>query len=401
VLGKKVMMTGGGRCNVTTGIEDVRAVLAKYPRGAKFLSRAMYRFPPSAARAWFEDHGVALKVQADQRVFPQSDNGRDIVRAFERVFDNPRMRLMLNTSCIQVEKVADKFRLSFAKDEEPVDADILILTTGGQAYRQTGSTGDGYAFASSLGHNITKLAPSLSSLYTSETWPSEVSGLSFPNATISTEIGLINNPVSIEIGGVPAPRLNEPCPKSHPISTTGPFLFTHKGLSGPAAFAFSSLVAFEPIDAKHPLAIRIDLFPDVNVDDLRRQIETMAVNHPDKRFDHVLGSFVPHSLAQILIRELAISETKRSNQVAKKEMSRCAERLKGIPLYIVQRGAGDEFVTAGGVELSEVDPATMQSRLCPGLYFAGEILNVDAFTGGFNLQSAWSTGRLAGENAGK
>jgi len=385
-LGKKVMISGGGRCNVTTGIHDVRIVLAKYPRGGKFLSRAMYRFPSDAVYAWFEEHGVPLKTQVDNRVFPQSDNGRDIVRAFERVFQNSRAHILLNTSCVQVEKNVDTFRLTFAKDREPLEVDALVLTTGGQAYRETGSTGDGYAFASSLGHTITPLAPSLSALYASEAWPKEVSGLSFANATIQAVIG----------GG---PRLPAGRQAPRRVSAAGPFLFTHKGISGPAVFALSSLVAFEPFDAKQPLELRVDLFPDQNLDVIRAQIERSAIEGANKQFENILGSIVPHSLAGVMIRELGISDTKRANQVSKKEMAHCAEWLKGIPLHAVKRGAGDELVTAGGVELSEVDPATMESKVCPGLFFAGEILNVDAFTGGFNLQASWATGRLAGEHA--
>ncbi|OGL94787.1 hypothetical protein A2348_04495 [Candidatus Uhrbacteria bacterium RIFOXYB12_FULL_58_10] len=375
-LGKKVIISGGGRCNVTTGIRDVRTLLTKYPRGGKFLTRAMHRFSPEAVYAWFEEHGVPLKTQADQRVFPRSDDGHDIVRAFETFFQNPRAHLLLNTSCIQVEKQKDEFVLTLRGTDEPLRADALVLTTGGQAYRQTGSTGDGYAFAAALGHTITPLAPSLNAFYTSETWPGELSGLSFQNATVSS-------------------------PRDRRFSFTGPFLFTHKGVSGPAVFALSSIVAFETYDARHPLEIRIDLFPERTFDAMRAEIEQYAAEMPNKQFVNVLGMTVPKSLSEVIIRELGISETKRANQVAKKDIARAVEWLKGIPLHVVQRGSGDEFVTAGGVELSEIDPGTMESKVCPGLFFAGEILNVDGFTGGFNLQASWATGRLAGENVGK
>lgn len=374
-LGKKVIISGGGRCNVTTGIHDVRVLLTKYPRGGKFLTRAMYHFPPDAVYAWFEEHGVPLKTQADQRVFPQSDNGRDIVGVFQKIFEGSKAHIMLNTSCVRAEKIGATFKLYFKGKEDPLEADALVLTTGGQAYRQTGSTGDGYAFAASLGHTITPLAPSLNAFFTSETWPKELSGLSFQNATISS-------------------------PRGKKFTFTGPFLFTHKGVSGPAVFALSSIVAFETYDAKNPLDIRIDLFPDVPLDTLRARIESYAGSFSHKQFANVLAEVVPKSLSETMVRELGISETKRANQVSKKEMARAAEWLKGIPLHVVQRGAGDEFVTAGGVELAEVDPGTMESRVCPGLFFAGEILDVDGFTGGFNLQASWATGRLAGEHAG-
>lgn len=373
-LGKKVIISGGGRCNVTTGIHDVKTVLTKYPRGGKFLTSAMYAFPPAAVYAWFEEHGVPLKTQPDQRVFPQSDNGRDIVGAFERVFSQANVEIRLKENVIRVEKNPDGFTVFLKDAVEPILADRLVLTTGGQAYRHTGSTGDGYAFAAALGHSVTPLAPSLNAFYTRETWPAEISGLSFQNAKIT------------------AKREGRP-------TFAGPFLFTHKGVSGPAVFALSSLVAFETYDAKQPLEITIDLFPDKTSEVMRRTVESHALIHANKQFVNVLSALVPKSFAEIIRRELGISATKRANQVSKKELAKCADWLKAIPLTVIARGAGDEFVTAGGVELKEVDPLTMQSRICPGLFFAGEILNVDGFTGGFNLQASWAAGKRAGENA--
>ncbi len=373
-LGKKVIISGGGRCNVTTGIQDVKAVLTKYPRGGKFLTSALYAFPPAAVYAWFEDHGVPLKTQADQRVFPQSNDGHDIVGAFENLFAASRVKAMLRTSVVRVEKRDGQFYLFMKTADEPVVADRLVLTTGGQAYRQTGSTGDGYAFAQSLGHAVTPLAPSLNAFFTRETWPSEISGLSFEHAKIT------------------ALRDGKP-------SFAGPFLFTHKGVSGPAVFALSSLVAFETYDSTRPLDIRIDLFPDLSEETLRARAESYATSFHSRQFANVLGEIVPKSLAEIVRREMGISETKRANQVSKKEWLACVRWLKAVPLTVVARGAGDEFVTAGGVETKEVDPKTMESLLCPGLFFAGEILGVDGFTGGFNLQASWATGRLAGQNA--
>lgn len=380
-LGKKVIISGGGRCNVTTGIQDVKAVLTKYPRGGKFLTSAMYAFPPAATYAWFEEHGVPLKTQADLRVFPQSDDGHDIVGAFERLFvaapagrQGSNVNVLLRTSVIRVETRDDQFLVFTKAADAPIVADRLILTTGGQAYRQTGSTGDGYAFAQTLGHSITSLAPSLNAFFTREKWPAEISGLSFERAEITAKRG-------------------------HDRSFTGPFLFTHKGTSGPAVFALSSIVAFETYDAKEPLCIEIDLFPDVTEDVLRARIESYVGSFSNKQFANVLAQVVPKSLAEIVRREMGISETKRANQVSKKEIAACAHWLKAIPLTVVARGAGDEFVTAGGVETKEVDPKTMESLVCPGLFFAGEILDVDGYTGGFNLQASWATGRLAGEHA--
>ncbi|MBI4598815.1 NAD(P)/FAD-dependent oxidoreductase [Candidatus Uhrbacteria bacterium] len=373
-LGKKVIISGGGRCNVTTGIRDVRAILTKYPRGNKFLSSVMHQFSPQDVYEWFEAHGVPLKTEEDLRVFPQSDNGRDIVGVFERLFHTSNVHVLLKAHAVRVHKNSDGFEIFLKNSEDPLRADKLVLTTGGQAYRQTGSTGDGYAFAMSLGHAITPLAPSLNAFFTRETWPAQISGLSFARARIA------------------AKREGMP-------SFTGPFLFTHKGVSGPAVFALSSLVAFETCDATQPLEISIDLFPDASSEELQEKMHSAISANPRRSWLNALSALVPKSLAEIACLQLRLAADRRAGEVSKKEILDTASWLKAIPLHVVARGAGDEFVTAGGVELKEVDPSTMESKICPGLYFAGEILNVDGFTGGFNLQASWATGRLAGRSA--
>lgn len=369
-IGKKVIISGGGRCNVTTGIQDVRTVLTKYPRGNKFLSSAMYSFPPEAVYSWFESHGVPLKNEDDMRVFPQSDDGHDIVGVFEKLFTDSRVQLHLKSSVIEVEKDDEGF-IVHIQDKEPLNVDIVVLTTGGQAYRHTGSKGDGYAFAITLGHTITKLAPSLNSFTTLEKWPSELSGLSFLEAKLTADRG-------------------------NGFTFTGPFLFTHRGISGPAVFALSSLVAFEHYEKNEPLKVGIDLFPNESEDELFKRITSKAKEFSKKNAVNVLAMLVPKSLVHILISELEVSEDKKMSGLPFKEIRTITAWLKNIPLNVIGRGAGDEFVTAGGVELSEINPSTMESKITPGLYFGGEIMNVDAFTGGFNLQGSWAAGRLAG-----
>lgn len=375
-LGKKVIISGGGRCNVTTGIHDVRTLLTKYPRGSKFLSSAMYAFPPEAVATWFEEHGVPLKTEPDLRVFPQSDDGKDIVRVFERLFVSPSITVLLKTHVTRVDQRAEGGFVIHRKEKpEPLIVDTVILTTGGQAYRHTGSTGDGYAFAMSLGHTLTPLAPGLNAFFTSETWPAEISGLSFERATVTAH-------------------------REKTYTFTGPLLFTHKGVSGPAVFALSSLVAFEPYDMRRPLDITIDLFPDETIEILRDRMTRSMTEHPGKALQNIIAGIAPKSLSEICVREAQLPGTTRAAEVAKKDILRGIAWLKGIPLHVIQRGAGDEFVTAGGIPLTEVDPSTMESKVCPGLFFAGEILDVDGFTGGFNLQASWATGHLAGAHIG-
>ncbi len=384
-LGKKVVISGGGRCNLTTGLDDVREVLTRYPRGGKFLTSAVHQFPPAAVRAWFEANGVPTKVEDDLRAFPVSDDGHDVVRAFERVFAEagPRMRFLLNHSAASIAKRGDEFTITF-KDGGTLEADRLILTTGGQAYRHTGSQGDGYAFAESLGHTVTPLAPSLNSFFTSETWPKEVSGLSFARAHITAH-PLSSSP-------------SDPSTPSHPASWTGPFLFTHKGVSGPAVFAVSGLVAFWPYGPAQPLSLSIDLFPDEDADAFETRLREAMRGQGKKAVRTVLAAFVPKSLAELVEREAGMDGL-NAGDANKEQVRKLARWMKGVPLHVVGRGAGDEFVTAGGVFLTEVDPSTMESKITPGLFFAGEILDVDGFTGGFNLQASWATGRLAGINA--
>lgn len=373
-LGNKVIISGGGRCNVTTGITDVRTVLTKYPRGNKFLSSAMYNFPPQAVYDWFEAQGVPLKVEEDLRVFPQSDNGKDIVRVFEGMFAASGVHVLLKTDVSAIKRrEGGGFIVCFKGTLETLEVDVVVLTTGGQAYRHTGSTGDGYAFATSLGHTLTALGPSLNAFFARERWPAEVSGMSFAKATITAKRG-------------------------KGISFTGPMLFTHRGVSGPAVFALSSLTAFERYDQEMPLEIAVDVFPDKSEDDLLSQMEQLIIINPGKIFRNVIGFVVPKALAEICVTEAGLPGDKKVAEVSKADMRRAAAWLKAIPLHIVQRGGGDEFVTAGGVPTSEIDPRTMESLVCPGLYFGGEVMDVDGFTGGFNLQASWATGRLAGES---
>lgn len=369
-LGKKVIISGGGRCNVTTGITDIRELMKRYPRGAKFLTSAMHQFPPASVYEWFEAHGVPLKVEADLRVFPQSDDGHEVVGAFVKIFrDLPNLRIVLNRAVTGVKKVGEEFSVSF-HEGAPLMADRVILTTGGQAYRHTGSTGDGYAFAESLGHSLTPLAPSLNSFFTKETWTKEISGVSWESAKIS----------------------------AGDKSWTGPFLFTHKGVSGPAVFALSGLVAFATYGPDAPMPVTINLYPEESTDDVHKQLETAFRENGKKAARTVLAAFVPKSMADVICKELALGDL-NAGDLNKVQTRALATWLTGIPLNVIGRGAGDEFVTAGGVSLAEVNPSTMESKLCPGLFFAGELLDVDGFTGGFNLQASWATGRLAGASA--
>lgn len=374
-LGKKVVISGGGRCNVTTGIQEIKIVLTKYPRGAKFLNSAIHNFPPRAVQDWFEEHGVPLKCEEDQRVFPVSNKGTDVVKAFETFFAEHQTKVLFKHIVKSIEKKNNSFIVNF-KDQKSLSVDKVILALGGQAYRQTGSAGDGYSLAESLGHQITELAPSLSSLTSKETWPTQLAGLSFLQATFKAH-GEKN------------------------YQFTGPFVFTHWGISGPAVFALSALLAFEKFDKNLGLDIYIDVLPELTEENLLEKLKDFMDANPKKLFKYALSKFVALSLASIALEENNVSEDKKNHEVSKKDFRKTVTWLKHLPLKIIDRRPGHEFVTAGGVNLKEVDSSTMQSKICPGLYFAGEILDIDGYTGGFNLQASWATGHLAGLQSSK
>lgn len=369
-LGKKVKISGGGRCNVTTGIQDIKTVLQKYPRGGKFLISAMHGFPPTSMMDWVESHGVPLKTEDDMRVFPVSDNSEDVVGIFEKILKQSNATVYLGASVERVKKQKEGFGITLRGNDTPVVSKRLIITTGGQAYRDTGSTGDGYAFAQSLGHSITPLAPSLSSLMTEEIWTADVSGVSFPYVVVST--------------------------KQPKASAEGGFIFTHKGISGPAVFALSSQIAFEEFDRNTPKEINIDLIPDQSKEELFKKLMLYIQENPKKQIVNILSYLIPKSLSDVVCYELRLIDHRRAVELSKKEHASIIEWIKAVPLHAVGRGAGDEFVTAGGVSLDEVNPKTMESKITKGLYFAGEVLNIDGYTGGFNLQASWATGRSAG-----
>ncbi len=373
LLGRKVIISGGGRCNVTTGVQDVRTVLTKYMRGSKFLTSAMYNFPPEQVYQWFKNHGVPLKTEDDMRVFPQSNNGKDVVGVFDNIFEEHNVDVRKGESVTSVNKMAKKFQLTL-KDGKSIDVDALILTTGGQAYRYTGSTGDGYQFAEALGHSITDLAASLNSFLLQEQWPKELSGVSFDHIKMSI-------------------------PSNKKYVATGPIVFTHKGISGPAVFALSAQIAFEQYSKDTPLEMHIDFVPDSSIQDVRKILDDKIRNQPKQLLFNLLRIWLPKSVLSELLKECAISSDIVNASVSNDMRKAITSWLKECSVRIIGRGSGSEFVTAGGVDTNEIDSGTMGSKICPGLYFAGEIMNIDGVTGGFNLQAAWATGNLAGASA--
>ncbi len=369
-LGHKVMISGGGRCNVTTGQTDRALILDCYPRGARFLASSLNAFPPEAVMDFFQSRGVPLKTEKDLRVFPKSDQGKDIMAVFEKEFNRLGVKVRLKSTVESIRKNKD-FEIKL-KDGETLHFDVVILTTGGQAYRHTGSQGDGYTFAESLGHSITTLAPSLNAFIVQEDWPHELAG------------------VSLKV------KLSTKTDQAHTHS--GPILFTHKGITGPAVFALSAKIAHAHYDIQNPLKIVVDFLPDHSQESWISEMQLRAAAHPKMALVNLISQGSILSLNAALLKNIGENPQNPAQNLNEKAWTKLAETFKHTPIHAVGRAAGDEFVTAGGVSLKEVDPKTLQSKICPGLYFAGEILDIDGFTGGFNLQAAWCTGYASGKN---
>ncbi len=369
-LGRKVIISGGGRCNLTTGIQDVRELLTRYMRGNPFLTSAMWNFPPAAVYAWFEEYSVPLKTEEDLRVFPESNNGRDIVRVFKNIFVERNVDIRLKTGVTKVEKKEHIFLVESNSQKEEFDA--VIITTGGQAYRHTGSTGDGYSFAENLGHTVTELGASLNAFILQKNWMRKIPGVSFTDVTMKIE--------------------------GKRYSARGPVVCTHKGLSGPAVFALSAQVAFEKYSQDSPLKMSIDWMPNIGEEELRLAIQNDCDTDARRLVVRILQDWVPRSMAFELMKNAKIDQDLLLASFNKDMRKSIVSQLKNTVVEIIGRSAGSEFVTAGGVDTDEIHPSTMESKITPGLFFGGEIMNVDGVTGGFNLQASWATGRLAGES---
>ena len=373
-LGAKVTISGGGRCNVTTGIADIPAVLERYPRGARWLRHAMFAFPPSAVMGWFEAHGVPLKTELDGRVFPVSDRGGDVVAAFERIFARRNVRVRTRSTVASVEWLpTGGFFVQSASGT--ATHDVVIITTGGAAFRHTGSQGDGYRFGAALGHTVTPLYPSLNAYVVREAWARGLSGLALPDALL---------------------RIPKEAGRRLAVAARGAMLFTHFGITGPAVFALCSRAATERYSDADPLPVAVRPLPDHSQAQIDALLQERFRALGGRGVANVLDTFLPRSLCTVLCELAGVDPATPAARVSRDERRRLVSLIDALPLSAIGRKNGEEFVTAGGIALAEVDARTMASRLVPGLFFAGEVLDVDGFTGGFNLQAAWATGRAAG-----
>ncbi|NLY78250.1 MAG: NAD(P)/FAD-dependent oxidoreductase [Tissierellia bacterium] len=370
-LGKKLFITGKGRCNVTNSspIEDF---FEKVMTNSTFLYSSFYSFSNYDIMSLLERYGVKLKVERGNRVFPASDKSSDVIKALNRFLYDNNVKVMLNTRINDVSYVDGKFTLS-SEDGNNMIFDKLIIATGGKSYPSTGSTGDGYKFAKKLGHTITPLKPSLVPIEIEEEWIKSLQGLSLKNVTLS--------------GWVDRKKIDE---------RFGEMIFTHYGISGPIVLSMSNVINKY---IGNEISFRLDLKPALTFEKLDSRILRDFEINKNKQIHNGLEKLLPKKLIPLIINLSGIEETKPIHQIRKDERKKLVEIIKALPLTFKRfRPLEEAIVTSGGVSTNEINPSTMESKIVPGLHFCGEIIDVDALTGGYNLQIAYSTGYLAGMN---
>lgn len=378
-LGKKLFITGKGRCNITNAadLEDFFSAVTSNP---KFLYSAFYSFTNEQVISFFEELGVKTKVERGGRVFPVSDHSSDVIQALKNEMERLGVKINLNAEVKELitEKnstieTVNGIRLVSGKK---ISGDAVIVATGGISYPSTGSTGDGYRFARRCGHKVSELSPSLVPMEVKEWYAGELMGLSLRN----TEIRITDG-------------------KKKLYQEFGEMLFTHYGVTGPVILSASSVVGKKLKDTE--LTLHIDLKPALTEEQLdKRVLREFETNH-NRQFKNAVDSLFPSKLRPVIVELSGIPEEKKVHEITKEERLRFVRLIKDFTMTLTGlRGYNEAIITKGGVSVKEIDPGTMESKLVKGLYFAGEVLDLDAVTGGYNLQIAWSTGYLAGMNAG-
>lgn len=375
-LGKKLYITGKGRCNVTNAC-DAEEFFKNVNSNPKFLYSSYYGFDNNLTMAFFEELGLKLKVERGNRVFPVSDHSSDVIRALSEGMRKRNVKIMLNSEVKDIISDSQEFKGVVLSDGSKIYADNCFVATGGISYPSTGSTGDGFRFARKLGHTVTELYPSLVALKTEEAFVKELEGLSLKNVEIMlTKLGASKG-------------------KKNIYSAFGEMLFTGRGVSGPVILSASSHTA-KCLAAGEKLTLHIDFKPALTFEQLDARIIRDFEEMKNRQFKNSLGNLLPVRLIDVIIFRSGISPDKPVNSIKKEERRRLVELLKDFTLTISESGDFNEAViTKGGVKTDEINKATMESKLVKGIYFIGEVIDCDAMTGGFNLQIAWSTAYAA------
>lgn len=372
-LGKKLFITGKGRCNLTNAV-DIDGLIENIPGNPYFLYSAFYNLDSFQTMEFFESLGVKLKIERGNRVFPMSEKSSDIVKSLEKFLIKQNVTIHLNTKAEKLILEGKKVKGIILNNSEKLFSDSVIIATGGLSYPVTGSTGDGYRFAKQAGHKITKLYPSLVPLKVYEQWCYELQGLSLKN--ISVKLKKDNKEIYNDFGEM---------------------MFTHFGVTGPVILS-SSRYIIKNYNEKHKLII--DLKPALSEKELDTRILRDFEKYKNKDFKNSLDDLLPQKIIPIIIKLSKINPLKKVNSITKDERKYLCFILKNLTLTITgTTGFSEAVVTSGGIETNEIDPSTMKSKIIDNLLFAGEVIDVDGFTGGFNLQIAFSTGYVAGLNA--
>ena len=371
-LGKKIYITGKGRCNVTN-VADVEEFFRQVPRNPRFLNAALRQFDHEDVTSTLSMLGTETKVERGGRVFPVSDHASDVTRALHHGMKDAGVQVELNTGAQKIEKAEDGLFKVMLSQGGCLTAKSVIVATGGMSYPSTGCTGDGYRFAKENGHTVTPLRGSLVGLTIAEKWPTLLMGLSLKNVRVQAKVG-----------------------KKKIYDELGEMLFTHFGVSGPLIIELSSHM---PEDYES-VSVTLDMKPALTEEQVDLRLQREFTQNARKQLSSVLVTLMPARMGPVFAQLCGLSPEQPINQITREQRMVIAKNLKALPLRVTgTRPIEEAIVTRGGVEVKEVSPSTMMSKLTPGLFFAGEVLDVDAHTGGFNLQIAFSTGALAGRSA--
>lgn len=372
-VGRKLLITGKGRCNITNNCE-VEELIANVNTNGKFLYSAFYTFTNDAVMEMFESLGVRLKTERGNRVFPESDRAMDVVDAMARLIKRKNIKLVTGKTVKDIKEKNGKVESVVLSDGKEIKADAVIIATGGASYQRTGSTGDGYRLAEKLGHKITPLKPSLIGLEIQEDFVYKLKGLSLRNVAINV-YGKKNKKIYDDFGEME---------------------FTDYGVDGPIIKSASCIMRDL---SKESYKISLDLKPALDHEKLDKRVQRDFQKYINKRFENSLSDLLPSKMIPVVVELSGIDPATPVNSITKEERRNLVNTIKNIEMHVKRyRPMEEAIVTSGGVKTSEINSSTMESKLVEGLYFAGEVIDVDAYTGGFNLQIAFSTGYLAGNN---
>ena len=373
--GRKLLLTGGGRCNLAHEAEP-RQLVREFDAKGRFLSYALYQFPPEKVRNFFAGLGLRTKLEKDGCVFPATDRAGDVRNTLVNRARKLGVTFLCGKRVGSIKKETNTFVICAA--EEQICSEKLIVATGGLSWPKTGCTGDGYRFARQFGHTIVEPRASLVPLVTRETWPGEIAGTAVEKVKISA-------------------RLN-----SKKINTSGAMVFTDYGIGGPAVLDMSRYLTDYLSAVGMPIVISLDLVPHFEQAALETRITERISANPKKKVTSVLAEFVPRRLSAVLCRLADCDDELEAGWLRKDVRKKLIQMLKALPLSIMRtRPIAEATVTRGGVSVSEIDSKTMESKICPGLFFAGEVIDIDGPCGGYNLQACWSTGSLAGTSSAR